>query len=292
MPWCDRCERSFSSYRALEQHRSSSSRHNICNSCGLDFSQERGLVQHYVQSRSHHYCQRCEEHFGDNDDLVQHYHYAHYYCDTCEKVFSSDLGLHGHNRQSHWYCIPCKRVFRSESNLDNHHKSSIHQPKKYPCPGRGCGMSFVSESARVLHFEAGTCPSGVNRNRLNKFAIQMDRSNIITNSSRLISGSSSSNSSTQIWATQRNWNGYAYECSLCHRDFRAIGALNTHLQSPAHEGKIYRCPTAWRGCNTQFKTLSALFQHVESESCGVHRFQKNLQNAIGSLTDGMRRIGL
>ncbi|KAI0791144.1 hypothetical protein C8Q75DRAFT_759659 [Abortiporus biennis] len=290
MAYCSRCDRFFGTDRALEQHEANSPRHNICSDCEIDFTTETGLIQHFVQSPNHHYCQRCEDHFDDEYDLEEHYREAHYYCETCEKIFNSDIGLHEHNRQKHWYCESCKRVFQNENSLNNHLRSSVHRPRQFACPGRGCGMSFVSEAARVLHFESGTCPSGVNRERLNRFAIQMDRSHVITNPSRLISYDSTSNTSSQLWATERTWNGDAYECFLCHREFRSLSAINAHLHSPAHEDKIYRCPTAWQGCNMQFKTISALFQHVESESCGVHKFHGRMNQAIGSITDGMRRI--
>ncbi|KAH9058050.1 hypothetical protein EDB87DRAFT_1532298, partial [Lactarius vividus] len=69
------------------------------------------------------------------------------------------------------------------------------------------------------------------------------------------------------WATERSWNGRAYECFLCHSMSNTLDSLNRHLKSPAHGQKIYRCPKL--DCRIKFVTLSGLCQHVERGTCGV-----------------------
>lgn len=93
-------------------------------------------------------------------------------------------------------------------------------------------------------------------------------------------------------ATERSWNGSAYECFLCHRDFKKLVGLNDHLRSPVHEKKMYRCPPGYAGCATEFRALSALCQHVESETCGIRRFSRNMQDYLGDLTSNMKKLGL
>ncbi|KAI0920684.1 hypothetical protein AcV5_010359 [Taiwanofungus camphoratus] len=294
MAYCDRCDRYFTNDRALQQHEENSSMHNICHRCQKDFSSEWGLTQHYVQSPIHHYCQRCDDHFRSAHDLTSHYEDVHYYCQICNSIFDFELGLHEHNRQKHPYCTSCKRVFQSQNHLNTHLRSSIHQPLAYTCPGRKCGKSFVSTAALLLHFESGSCPSGVTRHSVDRFAIQNDSSRVITNPARLIRGPDgyAGPTVTKMWATERAWNGNKYECFLCHREYRTLSALNQHLGSAAHADKIYRCPTRWNGCGTEFRTLSALCQHVESEQCGVRRFNDAMQNVLGSLSNGMRMLTL
>lgn len=111
----------------------------------------------------------------------------------------------------------------------------------------------------------------MNRQRINAEIRRLDRNHVIT--TRLIEYPSS-NSNTI--ASERSWNGYQYECALCARGFNTLSALNQHLNSPAHEQRLYRCPG--RGCGREFIVLSGLVQHVESESCGVMRFA-NVQSA-------------
>lgn len=73
---------------------------------------------------------------------------------------------------------------------------------------------------------------------------------------------------TAVAATNRSWNGYAFECYLCHRTFASLPSLNQHLRSPAHEENKYHCPK----CGKETITLSSLVNHLESGRCGQYRF--------------------
>jgi len=264
--------------------------HNMCDECNKDFPTWIGLKEHYVQSRRHYYCQRCNVLYPSVESLEDHFNEDHHYCASCCKIFNNETGLHEHNSQKHWYCDSCRRLFRSESNLHSHMNSSVHKPKNVRCPGANCGKAFVSMSALVLHFEAGTCPSGMTRTELNRMVVRADRNNAITNPSRLIKGPDgyAPSTVTNSWATERSWNGVAYECFLCHGTFGSLKALNAHLQSPRHQDRIYRCPNRTT-CGVEFRVLSSLTQHVESGKCGVNRF-KEVQNALDSLVRGVKRV--
>ncbi|CCM05282.1 uncharacterized protein FIBRA_07494 [Fibroporia radiculosa] len=184
-------------------------------------------------------------------------------------IFNFEVGLHEHNRQKHPYCTSCKRVFQSDVHLRTHLKSSIHQGRTVECPGDRCSRAFPSIAALTLHLESGTCPSRITRETLNRVVVQYDRNNIITNPARLIGGPQGYSTSTQtveMWATNRAWNGDRFECYLCHREYNTLPALNQHLKSPAHADRIYRCPRGYSGCGAEFRTLSALCQHVEKDT--------------------------
>ncbi|KAG9227922.1 hypothetical protein BJ875DRAFT_490980 [Amylocarpus encephaloides] len=73
-------------------------------------------------------------------------------------------------------------------------------------------------------------------------------------------------------ATERAWNGHAYGCYICPREFRSLPAMNQHMQSLTHEQNMYGCPK--RGCGGRYKLLSGLIQHVESERCRFMQFGK------------------
>ncbi|KAF8899323.1 hypothetical protein BD779DRAFT_1488197 [Infundibulicybe gibba] len=283
MAYCDDCDRYFNTHHALRQHLLNSSLHNYCGDCEIDFSSFKGLKEHWVQSRYHDYCQYCDEHFQDEEDLEEHYEDCHYYCPTCRRVFRSEYGLTEHYRQSpaHHYCASCDRLFRSESNLNTHLRSSIHCPKDVICPG--CQQGFVSRSAMILHLEAGTCRSGLNRKTIDRIIQQYDRNHIITDPSRLLTGSVN----VEYSATDAAWNGYSYECYFCHNTYRTLLALNQHLASPRHQAKIYICPL--NTCKLRCSTLSGLCQHIESEKCGVFKFRA-VREAMDDLVNGMKRI--
>ncbi|KAA1478130.1 hypothetical protein DENSPDRAFT_787681 [Dentipellis sp. KUC8613] len=289
MTYCDRCDRYFPHDAALYQHERDSSNHNICYDCDIDFTTWKGLKEHWVQSRIHDYCQHCDRHFTSSRALQNHLDRDHYYCATHGKSYKTEATRDEHFSKEHFYCKPCSRFFQSQSNLDSHLGSSVHQPRNVICPGRGCGRAFVSGSALVLHFESGTCPSGLTRQELNRLVVRADRNNLITNPSRLIAGSDGARAPpiTKTWATERSWNGYAYECFLCNRCFGTLVSLNKHLQSPRHEEKIYRCPNAT--CQMQFPTLSSFVQHAENGRCGVRQF-KQVKNALDEIVGGMRSL--
>jgi hypothetical protein len=109
---------------------------------------------------------------------------------------------------------------------------------------------------------------------------QFDTNNNITKPSRLLQGANE----VTYAASERAWNGVAYECYLCHAGHRTLAALNQHLGSPRHQEKVYVCPL--NVCRVRFSTLSGLCQHIESGRCGVARFVRN------TMDDLIGRIGL
>ena len=149
--------------------------------------------------------------------------------------------------------------------------SAIHRGRTVGCPFANCGRFFVSTAALVLHLEGGRCASGVDRQQVNRYVRQIDKKNVITDPSRLLTGGSEHVEKKWI-ATEASWNGYSYECYLCHSGFKSLAVLNTHLASPRHQDKIYVCPAP--ECRIKFSVLSGLCQHIESEKCGVSKFKQ------------------
>jgi len=205
-------------------------------------------------------------------------------------MFDSHEELQAHDRDVHIYCTECKRSFQNESNIRHHLNSKLHQPTNVRCPGRGCERAFVSHAALVFHFESGTCSSRMTREKLNRLAVRADTTNYITNPARLLTGPQGGFEPpvpAATWATEFSWNGVAYECFLCNSEFKTLPRLNQHLQSPRHDEKIYRCPKS--DCHTEFVTLSGLCQHVEGGTCGVRTF-KRVRDTMESLTRGFNSL--
>lgn len=158
--------------------------------------------------------------------------------------------------------------------------SKVHSSMDCPfCKGR-----FATASAVVIHLESGRCPSGLNRHKINETIRKLDRNNIITRPMLTMPGYDR----VEKIATDRAWNGRAFVCYLCPRQFATLQSLNAHLKSPFHEEEIYQCPKA--GCGRNYKLLSGLVQHVESESCGLMRFgqvQSQARDGIESMVGRM-----
>ncbi|KAG6917372.1 hypothetical protein DXG01_002747 [Tephrocybe rancida] len=170
-----------------------------------------------------------------------------------------------------------------------HLNSSAHRSNDVPCRGKGCPKKFISLSAMLLHLEAGTCVSGFTRPIIDKTIHELDRLQLITNPSHLLT---SSTNNTTYYATDAAWNGGAWECYFCHRLYRSLFDLNQHLGSPRHQNKIYVCPNPdMVGCGTSFTTLSALCQHIESGKCGVQRFRE-VRTAMDRLVGQMGQLGV
>lgn len=113
---------------------------------------------------------------------------------------------------------------------------------------------------------------------------QMDRNNVITHPMITLPGYDN----FETIATNRSWNGRAFECYLCSREFTTLQSLNSHIKRPVHEKNLYRCPK--RSCGREYKLLSGLVQHLESESCDVMRFgniqtvaSTGIQNMVGRM---------
>ncbi|KAF8131570.1 hypothetical protein EV363DRAFT_1330402 [Boletus edulis] len=286
--YCDPCDRWFQSWSSYKQHMSMSPFHNYCADCNRDFDSGWALEQHFIQSPNHHYCRECGTHFEDDDDLTTHCVDDHYYCERCKRFFKSAHGLHEHNRQSHYYCEACRRVFNSLSNLRAHLNSSVHRPRNVPCAFQhhGCAQLFINKSSMISHLENGGCPSGATRKMINRWVQLNDRNNTVTVPRRLLTNGDD----IEYIATERSWNGYAYECVLCHSTFGALADLNRHLASPRHQERMYRCPL--QTCLMRFNTLSGLCQHVESESCGILKFRAVREGMDDLLRDmGRLRLG-
>jgi Zinc-finger of C2H2 type len=151
-----------------------------------------------------------------------------------------------------------------------------------------CKEGFTTASGVAVHLESGRCTtSGLNRTKINDMVRRLDRNNVITRPMLTMPGYDK----VEMIATERAWNGEHYECYLCSRIFQTLPALNSHIRSPAHDQAIYRCPKA--SCARQYKLLSGLVQHVESESCGVMRFSQvqqqarnGIQNMVGRMITG------
>ncbi|KAI0049136.1 hypothetical protein FA95DRAFT_1588426 [Auriscalpium vulgare] len=293
MVYCDRCDRHFVHDSAFYQHERDSDMHHVCYSCDIDFASSRDRNDHLARSSLHHYCEDCNTHFSSEEEHSDHMNDAHivqrFDCHCCGEIFENFCDLDDHREQDHFYCHPCNRIFESESNLTHHVNSSLHQPRNVQCPGRGCQRAFVTVSALTQHFESGTCASGLTRAQLNAEVVRADRNNYVTNPQRLLGGPQGYEAPLAATgcATVLAFNGAAFECFLCHATFGSLHGLNSHLASPRHDERIYRCPNAL--CGGEYSVLSGLCQHVERGNCGVRRFRE-VQSVMDGLASGARLL--
>ncbi|KAF8251394.1 hypothetical protein K440DRAFT_647686 [Wilcoxina mikolae CBS 423.85] len=264
MPQCYPCDRYFSTQRALDQHLENSSAHAVvyeCETCNRCFSTEHAAGQHM----------NALDHWAPS-----------YECDTCTNVFTSQSAADRHmNLNGHWkhYCHDCERKFENANNLRMHLNSRTHRGTSVTCPF--CKRSFVTASGVSHHLETGSCSHATNLNRdsLHQMIRNRDPNGLITKKQL--------ERHSEVEATDKCWNGYGYECYICHNVYNSLRELNRHINSGPHRQKIYHCPQ--RGCSKEFVSLAALFNHLESEACGFIRFEKVQRQVMGFL-DGRTRL--
>jgi phage FluMu protein Com len=165
-----------------------------------------------------------------------------------------------------------------------HLQSSIYRGTDIACPF--CKRGFAAATGVTHHLEIGSCPKArsLNRETILTEVRRRDPNHIITK--KLLTYHTESS----ITATSASWNPRIgmYECYLCHKGFRELKSLNSHVNSPAHKEHVYHCPG--RTCGREFRALAALFNHLESETCGAVRFDA-VQRNVGDILSGQRRIG-
>jgi DNA-directed RNA polymerase subunit RPC12/RpoP len=161
--------------------------------------------------------------------------------------------------------------------------SLVHRGKNVTC--LVCQSKFVTVAGLAQHYEMGGCKVKITRQQIRQAIDNWESKNNIQGyiTKPMIEWHGSN--VTDVYATERSFNGRGYECYLCHREFNRLMDLNRHLKSPAHEAKNYKCPK----CNRSFNVISGLVQHFESESCGFVKFEKVNQIA-NDLSAQMSRL--
>ncbi|KAF2655846.1 hypothetical protein K491DRAFT_562853, partial [Lophiostoma macrostomum CBS 122681] len=262
-----------------------------CETCVRTFVDWHAARQH-MNAVGHWACETCDAEFWYQDDAHDHMNdYDHWApeheCEACNMRFHTQQEARRHmDNQNHWrnhWCSSCECGFQNENNLRQHLNSSTHRGTSITCPF--CKRSFATATGITHHLETGSCPNARNLNHATILAEirKRDPNHLITK--KLLTYHSPSSSTIQ--ATSSTWNGDGYECYLCHREFNSLSALNQHVNSPAHRQKVYHCPG--RGCGRDFVSLAALFNHLESESCGAVRFEA-VQRNVGGFLQGNRLI--
>ncbi|KAI6445194.1 hypothetical protein PoMZ_13544 [Pyricularia oryzae] len=231
---------------------------STCWECGKYFPSGPVALGQHCQSTSHTECRRCYETFNNAQDRIDH------------------------EADQHAYCEDCDREFQSPNNARQHLNSRTHRGHSIQCPL--CGKAYTTATGIVYHLESGSCPNAQNLSRDEVFRLVRSRDPQGVISKKLIGWTGD----VEYEATHHAWNGYGYECYLCHRVFHQIHSLSQHLNSPAHQQAYYHCPNLT--CRRDFRTLASLVNHLESESCGYIRFE-SVQDRVPKMMHGGRLIG-
>ncbi|KAJ5369783.1 uncharacterized protein N7496_005875 [Penicillium cataractarum] len=247
-----------------------------CDYCDCKFYYEDEFEDHLDDYWHWAPCETCDKVFRSIRASHQHMDALSHWkpripCDTCDKLFFTRAAANQHmyDMDHYWnYCVDCDRYFLNENNLRMHRNSKIHRGTNLPCPF--CQTTFVTASGMFNHLESGACPKAptLNRDTILRMVRRSEPQGLITK--KMIEDPKQTQ--VQYQATSRAFNGIYWECYICHKFFNTIHSLNKHLNSPVHQQKVYHCPNK-KTCGKEFVTLAGLFNHLESESCGMMRFE-------------------
>ncbi|KAJ5333021.1 zinc finger protein [Penicillium brevicompactum] len=264
-----------------------------CDYCTDTFYEEEDCDEH--MDEYNHWvrveCETCDRRFRSQNACQQHmnatnHHKPKHGCDTCTKMFFTSQAAMQHMQASGHrknFCQPCNRQFMNENNFRAHMNSKTHRGKQVKCPF--CTATFVTASGASHHLETGACPNArhATRESIHRAISQLDPTGIITK--KQIGWHDERNSTYS--ATDAAFNGRHWICYFCSKGFGTRDSLNKHLNSPVHQSKIYHCLNKRGRCTKEFVSLAALFNHLESESCGFTRFE-NVQKFHNRLNDAVQ----
>ncbi|KAK8041281.1 hypothetical protein PG994_014288 [Apiospora phragmitis] len=216
-------------------------------------------------------CDTCSRTFGSETARFQHMSNLEHFefgCRRCSWTWPTEEQLTEHEHDDHNYCKECDRTFMSRNSLTQHLRSSRHQGQNIKCPF--CKNCFATATGLTHHLETGACSvaTGLNRDTLYKFVRSKDTGGVFTKNLLEYRGSS------HYEANERS---------------TTPTAAATMPQTPATDQQsLYHCPKSG-GCGKEFKSLAAIINHLESETCGFTRFE-NVQRGIQSVVSGDRLI--
>ncbi|KAL1405866.1 hypothetical protein Q8F55_007545 [Vanrija albida] len=258
--------------------------HPRCGTCSKTFPAGGRARAAHLNATGHaapaHECDRCFDWFNSENACWAHMNAKnHFYwqCrdDDCYITRPTEHARELHEHNAHLYCGDCYRHFDSANNLKMHLNSRMHRSDTLECPA--CDRNFVSATGLAHHLERGSCPRAPNLDRMGVYRLvrELDPNNWFTNKDVELRKVTYS-------ANEGAWNGCAFECPKCPREFGSLRSLNQHLASPTHLEYLYHCQ---KSCTRQFKTFGAVCNHLESESCGAMTFnevQRYMQSVVSS----------
>ncbi|KAJ5872143.1 uncharacterized protein N7529_004496 [Penicillium soppii] len=227
-------------------------------------------------------CDTCKKAFRNRGPCEQHmatlgHKLPQIKCQGCISMFNSQENVEAHmDERNHWLwtCKECGEHFDTSLYLEMHLASNVHRPHHHECPF--CFESFVTPSAVVHHLESTCCEVADWLDIKHLFGLikDLDPDNLLT-----IRGAAPKEKEKN---PPIRFNGKRFQCHRCDRSFMRQAGLEAHHESPFHDERLYHCLNCTENCGKEFVSLAALFNHLESESCGIMWFEdlEHLHNQL------------
>ncbi|CAG8103787.1 unnamed protein product [Penicillium olsonii] len=216
-------------------------------------------------------CRACEAVFPTEDLRARHEteteHFRYRFpCFMCPRVFESHEDAAAHMDATGHFQFRCKKCgehFEKKEALVMHLRSPVHRALVHKC--QYCPSVFGTPSAVIHHVESNCCENatGFNVESIYQIMKNLDKEEVFT--IPVVQPSGNTNIEFKMI-------GKWFHCTHCPARFKREIGLVAHLQSPVHRPRQYHCFNAPNRCGKTFLTLASLFNHLESESCGIYNF--------------------
>ncbi|KAF7597384.1 hypothetical protein BBP40_006326 [Aspergillus hancockii] len=165
-------------------------------------------------------CLLCERTFNSKFALFAHCEYTsrHEWCAQCQRVFTSFAAKNSHLKCATVHqlrCKVCDRAFRNENDWRMHQQT--HQPRDQECYADDCTMLFKTFSGMLIHLESGSCPSGVDEDRVDYLARSYYN---------------------RTFAQTDSDGAWRYMCPGCERVYRTLSGLFQHAEDAVNCGRF------------------------------------------------------
>ncbi|KAJ0413355.1 hypothetical protein BJY00DRAFT_319848 [Aspergillus carlsbadensis] len=270
---CETCKNDFYTQWARVNHMNDEDHWPRCDTCGETFQTLPACKQHMSDLGHWPRCEICKCLFWTwsfcEDHIIDWGHWSPTVpCETCDERFHTQTLAEQHMRTlGHYgnYCKHCGRFFDNENNLRKHFESRTQRGSNMAW--RHSQIDKTTTSGSIRHFETGssTGATRINRQMTQRVASYLDAQRPPTHHSNWRDGEN-----RQDLATDKTWNGFGWECYVCHKEFARRTGLGNHLNSQAHRQRIYHCSN--EKCAKEFSSLDGLFNHLENDACSIARF--------------------
>ncbi|PWW73582.1 hypothetical protein C7212DRAFT_365706 [Tuber magnatum] len=292
---CEKCDVRFFSADTLHRHmlggavEDGDGKHYYCAKCRVNFRNEGALKRHKIESSEHVVCRECSHEFAIVEALELHCKQVHkpkpettHPCPGCDLLFNTVSGIAQHIESGQCLGNISPSEFRELVNYEN-----------TPLAKQDLPTNILAGSTTTHTWRAGIIPQRV-KAALAETGSSSKPEKLVPKGfvSVLDYTIPAKPSRPPVENLREHWNEMfkMYVCPRpkCGKKLASMTGLKAHLESNAHEKKLFRCPS----CYHSFVSSSALIQHAESESCGIKRspaYKQLIKGATGGLVNGDKK---